>query len=136
MPPKVSSGLLLITHSAVGQAMIDTAMSMFAGQAPMPLQLLPVALDSDPDAMLAAAEQAVTELNEGKGVLVLTDAYGSTPNNVGRALLHNPSTQAAVSVIAGLNLPMLIKIFNYANKPHAKLAKLALEAGREGILQC
>lgn len=132
MPSDASTGLLIITHNAVGQALLDTATAMFGHAPPMPIQLLPVALDCDREQIIQQARQAIQDLDHGNGVVVVTDAYGSTPNNVGRALLDLPQ----VAVIAGANLPMLIRIFNYPNKPHNELAQSAIEAGQEGILAC
>lgn len=126
------TGVLLITHSAVGKALLDTARAMFGSSPKAVIELLPVALDADVDAISAKANQLATQLDHGNGVLVLTDAYGSTPNNVGRKLLNSHNA----SVLAGVNLPMLIRVFNYPDLPHAELAKKALEAGHEGIMQC
>lgn len=139
-----TTGVLLITHSSVGKALLDTATAMFGSVPKTNIQLLPVALDSDVDAITAAAQKLAAKLDSGNGVLVLTDAYGSTPNNVARALLNprandtsNQSDQPpSISVLAGVNLPMLIRVFNYPNKPHSELAQLAIEAGHEGIIQC
>ncbi|TPW17146.1 MAG: PTS system ascorbate-specific IIA component [Halothiobacillaceae bacterium] len=61
---------------------------------------------------------------------MLTDIYGSTPSNIASALL----TDTHMRAVAGLNLPMLIKVFNYPRLGIEALAQKAAEGGRDGIV--
>lgn len=65
------------------------------------------------------------ELEEGDGVLVITDIYGSTPSNIATRLLEQHSREQ-ITIVTGLNLPMLVRVMNYA---HLKLHQLAQKAG-------
>ena len=127
----MSVGLLLITHSDVGRVLLDATVGMLGTQ-PIPAALLGVTSDKDPDAMLDRAHQLAREVDSGDGVLVLTDLFGSTPSNVAWALQRN---HHAV-VVAGINLPMLLRVMNYPKLALAELAEKALSGGHDGVVMC
>ena len=141
------AGILIIAHNAIGEQLLETATDMLDRACPQ-LRSLEVKQDDDPVKLLARSRRLVSEIQQGMGVLVLTDMYGSTPSNIahrlceGSTLNHDPSsenepatqTQAQVRVIAGINLPMLVRALNYAHLPLDELALKALSGGREGIL--
>ena len=103
----MSVGLLLITHNQIGDALLDAATAMI-GVHPLPTRTLPVILDSDTEQITAQASKLVQELHQSSGVLILTDMFGSTPSNIAASLLKQPH----VMVVAGINLPMLIRVLN------------------------
>lgn len=124
-------GLLIITHNNVGAELIKTATTML-GVCPVMAAVLSVTPESDPDAMLYEARHLVAGLNGGAGVLVLTDMYGSTPSNIAAHFVN----EEQVKVIAGINLPMLVRVLNYPQLDLDQLADKALSGGRDGILLC
>jgi PTS system ascorbate-specific IIA component len=91
-----------------------------------------VAPESDPDAMREQAASLIREVDRGDGVLVLTDLFGSTPSNIATALQHNHK----VISVAGINLPMLLRVMNYPKLGLRELAEKALSGGRDGVLHC
>jgi mannose PTS system EIIA component len=128
----MSVGLCLISHNRIGEALLDTATSMLGGR-PLPVAVIPVTSVCDPDKVLAQARDAIHSLDQGDGVIVLTDMYGSTPSNIATSLKrHNEH----VVVIAGLNLPMLVRMMNYPGLDLTRLAEKALSGGQEGIFRC
>ncbi|MEW8491089.1 MAG: hypothetical protein AB2657_15410 [Candidatus Thiodiazotropha endolucinida] len=78
-------GLLLITHSRIGEAMLETAGKMLEG-APLAVEILPVGIDSNPEKLVQQASGLIERLDQGRGVLVFTDMYGSTPSNIAYSL--------------------------------------------------
>ena len=124
-------GLLIVTHDQIGGALARTARRMF-GEMPLPTRVLPVTVDANPETMLAQARTLSTEVDEGDGVLVLTDMYGSTPSNIAFGLMQPGHTH----VITGVNLPMLIRTLNYPLLDLAALTEKAISGGREGIFCC
>ena len=74
----------------------------------------------------------IEQLDQGDGVLILTDMYGSTPGNIACALGQNNR----VAVVAGLNLPMLVRVLNYPQLDLHTLAEKAESGGRIGIVPC
>lgn len=128
----MSVGLCLISHNRIGEALLDTAVSMLGGQ-PLPAAVIAVTPASDPAQVLERARAAVRELDQGDGVIVLTDMFGSTPSNIATALKRD---NEHVTVIAGVNLPMLVRLMNYPRLGMAQLKDKALSGGREGIFSC
>ena len=124
-------GLLLITHNDVGRVLLNATVGMLGTQ-PMPTALLDVTSEKDPDALLDCAHQLAREIDGGDGVLVLTDLFGSTPSNIAWAL---QSDHHAI-VIAGINLPMLLRVMNYPKLSLTVLAEKAVSGGRDGVLMC
>lgn len=125
----MSVALLLITHAPVGQAMLQAATGTL-GKLSLPTAVLDVLLDEDPAQTLQQAEALLNDIDEGDGVLVLTDMYGSTPSNIAMQLINDKPNSYLIS---GINLPMLIRTFNYATLPVEELAKKAFSGGGHGI---
>ncbi|MGE0370414.1 MAG: PTS sugar transporter subunit IIA [Gammaproteobacteria bacterium] len=128
----MSVGLCLISHNRIGEALLDTAVSMLGGR-PLPAAVIAVTPASDPAQILDQARAAVRELDQGDGVIVLTDMFGSTPSNIATALTRE---NERVTVIAGMNLPMLVRLMNYPRLNISQLKDKALSGGREGIFSC
>lgn len=124
-------GLLIISHNRIGAELLSTA-SATLGVCPLATAVLPVMADSDPEALIAKARHMVSELDQGDGVLILTDVYGSTPSNIANRL----SDCKQVMVVAGINLPMLIRVLNYPRLSLSELVEKAISGGRNGILLC
>ncbi len=127
----MSIGVLIIAHSAIGPALLETATRML-GKCPLMTETLSVTNDGDVELMREQAQGMVQELDRGDGVLVLTDIYGSTPSNIAAGLQKDDR----VYVVAGINLPMLIRVLNYPVLDLSTLAEKALSGGRDGILPC
>ena len=127
----MSVGILLVTHGMLGEDMRHTALQML-GKLPLPTEAVNVHLNSDPARMRDAISDRLTRLNAGEGVLVMTDAFGSTPSNVAVQASHGHDCL----VVAGLNVPMLIRVYNYPHAPLDELARIAHDGGRRGIIVC
>ncbi len=124
-------GLLIVTHDRIGEALLRTASRML-NQLPLTARVLPVPTDANPERLVEQGQRLVAQLDSGDGVLVLTDMYGSTPSNIAFSLLQ----PGLVQVIAGINLPMLIRTLNYAALDLAQLTEKAISGGKEGIFCC
>ncbi|MCK4865005.1 MAG: PTS fructose transporter subunit IIA [Gammaproteobacteria bacterium] len=122
-------GLLVITHNNVGGALFDAAISVL-GDCPLPFEILPVSQNCDPEERFQKAQTYLKKLNTpGDGVLVITDMYGSTPSNIATKLATDN-----VTIITGINLPMLIRIMNYPKLSIDKLANKAVSGGQTGVI--
>lgn len=124
----MSVGVLLITHHAIGEQLLRAATETL-GDCPTLATCLAVCPDDDPTRLLEQANALIQGLNRGSGVLILTDAYGSTPSNIALQLARTDTVQ----VIAGLNLPMLLRVFNYTNLPLTELTAKAVQGGQNGV---
>ena len=125
----MKTGLLLITHGNIGRDMLDTVTEIL-GTCPLHAQALAIHSDSDPDQLFETASRLCTELEQGGGVLVLTDIYGSTPSNIATRLLNRHKLR----VISGVNIPMLIRTLNYPEMNLEILCEKALNGARDGII--
>ena len=125
----MSVGVLLMTHESMGAALVNAARHVL-GRLPLPVEVQEVAANADPDLMLRAAAANARGLDHGDGVLVLSDLYGATPCNIGLSL---GKLGVHLRCVSGLNLPMLLRVLNYAEKPLDELAEVAASGGRGGI---
>lgn len=123
--------ILLITHDEIGRTLLVAAINTL-GFCPLSAEILPVALDCDPEKVVEEARSRVKKLNDGEGVLILTDIYGSTPSNIACSLLNEDN----VRVVSGINLPMLIRVLNYPALSIEELVIKAISGGKEGIMDC
>lgn len=122
-------GILLVTHNGLGNSLADCVRHVL-GKMPDNLRVLSVLAEEDPQKKFAEGERLIKELDNGSGVLILTDVFGATPANIGRRLCH----AERVSGVAGVNLPMLLRVVCSPNKPLQEMADLAVEGGRECIV--
>ncbi|MFO8002812.1 PTS sugar transporter subunit IIA [Thioalkalivibrio sp.] len=127
----MSVGLILITHQHLGETLLQTAHSML-GELPEGCEALAMSQNDDPDAVEAEAMRRLRTLDSGAGVLILTDMFGSTPANVASRLARDQQRR----VIAGVNLPMLVRVLNYRDLPLSELVNKAISGGHDGILLC
>jgi mannose PTS system EIIA component len=124
----MSVGILIISHNGIGAALFGTTNFMIK-DSPLNVKLLSANRDSDVDDLYESAILLVKELDDGEGVLVLTDLYGSTPNNIANSLHEH----ANINIVTGLNLSMLIRLFNYPDLNLADLTEKAYSGGIDGI---
>ncbi|MEN8721091.1 MAG: PTS sugar transporter subunit IIA [Oceanococcaceae bacterium] len=128
----MSVGVLLVSHGRFSQILLDTVQDVLGGGFPLRTAILEIRRVRDTAPLVRQGEKLIDRLNDGDGVLVLTDAFGSTPSNIANRV----AARAPSRVVAGLNLPMLIKVFNYSHLPLPELARAAVEGGRRGVMEC
>ena len=122
-------GILIVAHGAFGEALIHCA-SHVLGKRPLRVRQVGITVHDDPDATLPQAQELVRQLDEGDGVLVLTDMLGATPSNIAARL----AAPGRVEVVAGVNLPMLVRALTYRAQPLTVVVGKAISGGREGVL--
>jgi PTS system ascorbate-specific IIA component len=125
------TGLLLIMHGGLGDDLLNAAKEIL-GACPLSAEAIAVEADSDPDQLFETADKLCSRLDDGTGVLVLTDLYGSTPSNIANRLINTHNA----SVISGANLPMLLRILNYPDRSIEAQCELAANGARDGIVVC
>lgn len=126
-------GVLLVTHGKLGHFLLDTLRDMM-GELPVKADVLEVRRVQAHEGLLLQGQRMIDNLDAGPGVLVLTDAYGSTPSNIANKLAALRADRTLV--VAGVNLPMLMKVFNYPQLPLDRLAQAAVEGGQRGVTLC
>lgn len=117
--------ILLVTHGDIGQALVSEA-AIILGRSLHDLRLVGIEQDK---AELRSLTPLIRDLDQGGGVLILTDLVGATPCNC----VSNDSGEGSCQVVSGLNLPMLLRVLNYADRPLDELAEIAVTGGRRGV---
>ncbi|MEJ0063258.1 MAG: PTS fructose transporter subunit IIA [Alphaproteobacteria bacterium] len=121
-------GLVLITHGRLGAEMLAALEHVVGPQ--QQAMAIGIGPDDDIDKRRIDLLAAIAACDRGQGVVVLTDMFGGTPSNLAIAALG----QAKVEVIAGVNLPMLIKLASVRGEKNLAAAVAeAQEAGRKYI---
>jgi mannose PTS system EIIA component len=123
-------GILLITHGTLGESLIHTTIHVL-NKHPLRMRQLSVTAPDDPLRLLPQAQAMVKELNDGDGVLILTDMYGATPSNLAAKLVQSGKIEA----VAGVSLPMLIRALTYREKSLEVMITKAISGGCEGVLR-
>ncbi len=126
----MSVGILLITHEGIGNAMLDVATRLLR-KLPLVAEAFEVPFDADADALLPQASAALRRVDGGHGVLVLTDLYGASPSNIAARLAR---LGTPVRRVSALNLPMLLRVMNYAELELDELPAVATAGARNGVI--
>lgn len=127
----MSVGILLVTHGKLGHFLLDVMRDMI-GELPLASDVLEVRRVQSHEVLTSQGSRMIERLNSGDGVLVMTDAFGSTPSNIANKL----SAVQGSPVVSGVNLPMLVRVYNYPRATLEEMAKLAVEGGQRGIILC
>lgn len=125
----MSVGVLLLTHEGIGNSLLAAARRVLRVLS-LKVAVLEVPWDSR-EAEKRAFQQALRELDEGEGVLVLADIYGATPFNLAR----EGEPGRTLRRVSGVNLPMLLRVLNYPDRRLDDLAEIACEGGRSGVVR-
>lgn len=123
-------GILIITHGTLGESLIHCA-SHVLNKRPPRLKQLGVTAQDDPALLLPQARALAKELDDGSGVLILSDMYGGTPSNLASKLV----TPDKIEALAGVNLPMLIRVLTYRDRDLQTIVTKAVSGGCEGVMR-
>jgi len=127
-------GLVIVTHGRLANEFIAAMEHVVGPQT----HIKAIAIGPDDnmekrraDILSAAAEVNAAEVNVGDGVIILTDMFGGTPSNLAISVMD----KAKAEVIAGVNLPMLIKLASVRKTGKlAQVAQTAQEAARKYVI--
>lgn len=124
----MNTRLLIIAHEPLAHALRECALHVFPDCA-ADVQALDVPPDEPPEATLLAA-RALRATQGSAPLLVLTDLAGATPSNVAQRLVDGVHSR----LVAGVNLPMLLRALTYRAEPLDALAARALAGGAQGVV--
>jgi len=121
-------GVVVVTHGHLATELL-TAAEAIAGDLPS-FAAVSIGWHEDTEDARTEIAQAITRVERGAGVLILTDMFGGTPSNLAMSFL----AQGRVEVITGVNLPMLIKLVNLPDQADLLTAAREMrEHGRHAI---
>jgi PTS system ascorbate-specific IIA component len=123
------NGILIIAHAPLASALRQCALHVFA-ELGAQIAAIDVQPNTPPDESLAMAERALDLLGTPH-TLLLTDLFGATPCNVAQKLVDGPR----VKLVAGVNLPMLLRALTYRDEALDAMVARALVGATQGVLQ-
>jgi PTS system ascorbate-specific IIA component len=124
-------GILIVTHGEIGTALLASA-SQILGNAQDQVATLSVWRQDDPDDLVLRARELLERIDDGDGVVVLTDIFGATPGNVVSRLLEDGHIEG----VSGVSLPMLLRVLTGRRKQGSLAAAVqrAKSGGAEGVV--
>ena len=120
-------GLVLVTHGRIAEE-LRAALEHIVGTQ-RGVETVCVGPEDDIEIRRAEICGCIDRCDDGDGVIVLTDMFGATPSNLAMSAADRPNLE----VVAGVNLPMLVKLASVRNRPIAEAVRMAQEAGRKYI---
>ena len=126
----MTTRILLIAHAPLAQALAQCAAHVFPDSRAH-VQALDVAANADPVNALHEA-QALLQTSGCNPVLVLSDVFGATPHNIAQELARQ---RASTRLVAGVNLPMLLRAICYRQEDLDSVVARAIAGGSQGIMQ-
>lgn len=121
-------GVLLVTHGQLGKELVAATQTIVGKMSH--ITAVSIGWNDNVDESKARIEEAVLKLNQGKGVIILTDMFGGTPSNLSLSLLK----KSELEIITGVNLPMVIKLANQSgNEPLDDLVVKVRDQGQKHI---
>jgi PTS system mannose-specific IIA component len=124
----MSVGIVIVTHGSTGKSMVEVA-EFILGEPMAGLHLLDFRQSPDRSTTAKEIGEMMAEADTGDGVLVLTDLIGASPSNL---VAEQLEAHHGV-MVTGLNLAMLVRVWNYRSQPLGLLARKALDGGRRGV---
>ena len=121
-------GILIIAHGNLGDALIN-CMTHVLGKRPEGIASMQVAGTDSPRELMPSAQRMINALDEGDGVLIITDIFGASPSNLACKML----VPERVEAIAGANVPMLMRAITYRTRGMETLLKRVVSGGCEGV---
>jgi len=122
------AGVLVVAHCNMAKELINAA-EMIVGKMEN-VEALSIDPNEEVERIRKGIQAALKRVNDGTGVLILTDMFGGTPSNISLSFLEDDK----VEVVTGANLPMLIKIGTMTDKLLLKeLASMIRDYGRKNI---
>lgn len=122
------SGIVVIAHQNLAYELIRAAVHVMGHPEPN-LAGVDISPQWPYEEARERVQAALAEVDDD-GAVILTDMYGGTPANLGMDFLE----PGRVEVIAGINLPMLVRLLTYRSRPLEEQVQKALEGGREGVV--
>ena len=123
-------GILIISHGTLGKSLIHCA-SHVLNKRPPQVKQLGITAQDDPFRLLPQAQALVKELDDGDGVLILSDIFGGSPANIAAKLI----VPGHIEGMAGVSLPMLIRVLTYRDKPLQTAVVKAISGGCDGVVR-
>lgn len=130
----MSVGIVIVAHEPMASALYACGCHVFESESNV--LVYDVASANEPSVSEAAVLELIRKADTGSGVLVLTDVMGATPSNVAqRAANAARAAGVPVELVAGANMPMLLRAMTNRSLPLAEVMERALSGARQAVLR-
>jgi mannose PTS system EIIA component len=124
-------GILVVTHGKLADELISVVKFVISGNPNVKIEGLSLDQSKEFETFTQNIKKAIKKVDEGDGILLLTDMFGGTPSNISLTFLEDKR----VEVISGVNLPMLLKLATLSSSVTLdEVVKIAETAGRDNII--
>lgn len=124
-------GIVVVTHGRLAEELISVVKFVMPDNPAMKIQGLSLDQSKEFETFTQEIKKAIRKVDDGDGILLVTDMFGGTPSNISLTFLQNKK----VEVISGVNLPMLLKLATLSSTVTLEEAvKIAESAGRDNII--
>ena len=125
----MKTGFLIVAHAPLASALRDAVLHIFSEHSAL-VAAIDVVKDEATEDTLHRAQLALAQLQTDQ-LVVLTDMVGGTPSNVAQMLVEG----TGIPVLAGANLPLLVRAMNYRTEALELVVQRAMEGGRNGVVR-
>lgn len=126
----MSVGLVIVTHGQIGHSLVEAA-EFILDRSLERVRCIAVTQSGAEMPNEALLREVIDGANEGRGVLVLTDLASASPSNI----VEQQLGACHARVVSGVNLPMLLRTWNYRDESLDQLVERAIQGGLNGIGQ-
>ena len=124
-------GIVVVTHGRLAEELIDAVKFVLSEEPAVKIKSVSIDQTKEFETFKNAIQDAISSVDQGDGVLLVTDMFGGTPSNVSLTFLE----ENKIEVISGVNLPMLLKLATIKDVMDIKdIVKIAEKAGKENII--
>ncbi len=125
------TGIVIVSHGKFVNGILDSIRMLIGTDVFDKIESVILTETESVEGLTERIKKAIEKVRDEKGVLVLVDLFGGTPSRAASIIaLENPDVQ----IVSGLNLPMLLQVLLNIDEDARNLAKIAVEAGKEGII--
>ena len=125
------TGIVIVSHGKFVDGILDSIRMLIGTDVLDKIEPVILTETESVEGLTERIKKAIEKVKDEKGVLVLVDLFGGTPSRAAAIIaLENPDVQ----IVSGLNLPMLLQVLLNIDENAKSLAKIAVEAGKEGII--
>ena len=104
-------GIVVVTHCELGQSLLEAA-EFILGESPELVRPVSINVRENADDLRKQLAETLKEMDQGDGVLILTDMFGGSPSNLSYSFLE----EGRIEVISGVNLPLLVRAIGLRKK--------------------
>ena len=127
-------GILIVAHTPIAGSMLGFVEHAY-GKVPVRMAAVDIPPHEDTKISFDRVYEAAIQVQSEYGILVLTDVMGATPANVATRLAKSGLFSCKVIVLAGVNLPMLMRAISYRGTGVESVALKAMQGGQNGIIR-